>query len=125
MAGSSDPKAGRIVDRHLTLFVPRGEGYQGHSPWLVSKQYGLPVTKLQHAAFVSHLIGIDPDYRIHVSDRLLEIHDEPFLELGLKEIVGQVIQLPRRSEDRPDRDRLGLRFEQFNEIGIAKGGSLL
>jgi hypothetical protein len=36
MAGSPDPKAGRIVDRHLTLFVPRGEGYQGHSPWLVS-----------------------------------------------------------------------------------------
>jgi hypothetical protein len=35
MAGSSDPKAGRIVDRHLTLFVRRGEGYQGHSPWLV------------------------------------------------------------------------------------------
>jgi hypothetical protein len=36
MAGSPDPKAGRIVDRHLTLLVPRGEGYQGHSPWLVS-----------------------------------------------------------------------------------------
>jgi hypothetical protein len=35
MEGSPDPKAGRIVDRHLTLFVPRGEGYQGHSPWLV------------------------------------------------------------------------------------------
>ena len=35
MAGSPDPKAGRIVDRHRTLFVPRGEGYQGHSPWLV------------------------------------------------------------------------------------------
>ena len=35
MAGSPDPKAGRIVDRDLTLFVPRGEGYQGHSPWLV------------------------------------------------------------------------------------------
>jgi putative restriction endonuclease len=37
----------------------------------------LPLTKLHHAAFV-HLIGIDPDYRIHISDRLLEIHDGPF-----------------------------------------------
>ena len=30
-------------------------------------------------------------------------------------IVGQVIQLPRRSEDRPDRDRLALRFGQFRK----------
>ena len=48
--------------------------------------------KIHHAAFDAHLIGVDPDYRIHVSDRLLEIHDGPFLELGLKGIVGQVIQ---------------------------------
>jgi len=40
------------------------------------------------------LIGIDPDYRIHVYARLLEMHDGPFLELGLKQIVGRVIQLP-------------------------------
>jgi putative restriction endonuclease len=64
-------------------------------------------------AFDAHLIGIDPDYRIHVSDRLLEIHDGPFLELGHKGIVGQVIQLSRRFEERPDRDRLALRFERF------------
>jgi putative restriction endonuclease len=76
---------------------------------------GLPLTKIHHAAFDAHLIGIDPDYRIHVSDRLLEIHDGPFLELGLKGIVGQLIQLPRRSKDRPDRDRLALRFEQFKK----------
>src|SRR5258706_16115553 len=73
----------------------------------------LPLTKLHHAAFDAHLIGIDPDYRIHVSDRLLEIHDGPFLELGLKGIVGQVIQLPRRTEDYPDRERLALRVEEF------------
>jgi putative restriction endonuclease len=47
--------------------------------------------------------------------RLLEIHDSPFLELGLKGIVGQVIQAPRRFEDRPDRDRLALRFEEFKK----------
>jgi putative restriction endonuclease len=79
---------------------------------------GLPLTKIHHAAFDAHLIGIDPDYRIHVSDRLLEIHDGPFLELGLKGIVGQVIELPRRSEDRPDRERLAIRFEQFKKSGL-------
>jgi putative restriction endonuclease len=73
----------------------------------------LPLTKIHRAAFDAHLIGIDPDFRIHVSDRLLEIHDGPFLELGLKGIVGQVIDRPGRLEDRPDRDRLAIRFEQF------------
>src|ERR1700747_555868 len=47
--------------------------------------------KIHHAAFDAHLIGVDPDYRIHVSDRLLEIHDGPFLSLGLKGIVGKLI----------------------------------
>jgi putative restriction endonuclease len=74
---------------------------------------GLPLTKIHHAAFDANLIGIDPDYRIHVSDRLLEIHDGPFLELGLKQIAGTLIDLPRRVEDRPDRDRLARRFEEF------------
>ena len=64
---------------------------------------GLPLTKLHHAAFDAQLIGIDPNFRIHVSDRLLEIHDGPFLELGLKGIVGQAIQLPRRNEIAPIR----------------------
>ena len=62
---------------------------------------GLPLTKIHHAAFDAHLIGVDPDCRIHVSDRLLEIHDGPFLELGLKGIAGTLI-------DRPNRSRTGL-----------------
>jgi putative restriction endonuclease len=74
---------------------------------------GLPLTKIHHAAFDASLIGIDPDYRIHVSDRLLDLHDGPFLELGLKGIAGTLIALPRRTQDRPDRDRLALRFDQF------------
>ena len=56
---------------------------------------GLPLTKLHHAAFDAHLIGIDPDYQIHVSDGLLESHDGPFLELGLKGIAGTSIDLLR------------------------------
>jgi putative restriction endonuclease len=76
---------------------------------------GLPLTKLHHAAFDAHLIGVNPDYRIHVSDRLLELYDGPFLELGLKGIAGTLIDRPRRLEDRPDRDRLALRFELFRK----------
>ena len=76
---------------------------------------GLPLTKIHHAAFDSHLIGIDPDFRIHVSDRLLEIRDGAFLELGLKSIAGNQIVMPRRRADWPDRDRLAVRFAEFQK----------
>jgi putative restriction endonuclease len=33
----------------------------------------LPLTKIHHSAFDAHVIGIVPDYRIHVSDRLLDV----------------------------------------------------
>lgn len=74
---------------------------------------GLPLTKIHHAAFDANLIGIDADFRIHVAHRLLEIHDGPFLELGLKSINQTQIAMPRRRTDWPDRDRLALRFDQF------------
>jgi putative restriction endonuclease len=32
----------------------------------------IPLSKIHHAAFDAHLIGIDPDYRLHVSERLAE-----------------------------------------------------
>ena len=73
---------------------------------------GIPLSKIHHAAFDAHLIGIDPDYRLHVSDRLLGQKDGPLLET-LKRLHGEAIHLPSRSKDRPDRDRLALRFERF------------
>jgi len=65
-----------------------------------------------HAALDAHLIGIDPDYRLHVSPQLLDQNDWPMLE-GLKKLQGASVHLPRRTKDYPDRDRLSLRFERF------------
>jgi putative restriction endonuclease len=73
---------------------------------------GIPLSKIHHAAFDAHLIGIDPDYRLHVSDRLLTQNDGPMLE-ALKRLNGETIHLPTRAKDCPDRDRLALRFERF------------
>lgn len=73
---------------------------------------GIPLSKIHHAAFDAHLIGIDPDYRIHVSDRLLSQNDGPMLE-ALKRLHGGPLHQPSRGRDRPDRDRLAIRFEQF------------
>lgn len=75
---------------------------------------GLPLTKLHHAAFDKHLIGIDPSYRIVVSKRLLDTRDGPTLE-ALKQLNGNMLIAPRRVQDRPDKQRLELRFAQFEK----------
>jgi len=73
---------------------------------------GLPMSKLHHAAFDAHLLGIAPDFRLHVSDRLLGQHDGPMLE-ALKQLDKRMIRLPRRTTDQPSRDRLAARFDVF------------
>jgi putative restriction endonuclease len=73
---------------------------------------GIPLSKIHHAAFDAHLIGIDPDYRLHVSERLLMQKDGPMLQ-ALKRLNGGTIHRPKRDKDQPDRDRLALRFERF------------
>jgi putative restriction endonuclease len=75
-------------------------------------QNGIPLAKTHHAAFDAHLIGIDPDFRIHVARRMLDQKDGPTLE-ALKRLHSNRIYLPARGKDLPDRDRLAMRFEQF------------
>ena len=64
------------------------------------------------AAFDAHLLGVDPDFRIHISRRLLTQNDGHMLDL-LKKMHGEKLNLPERVRDRPDRDRLLLRFDVF------------
>ena len=77
---------------------------------------GLALSKIHHAAFDAHLIGIDPDYRLHVSDRLLDKDDGPMLQ-ALKQLNGSELHLPSRTRDHPDQDRLDRRFEVFRKTG--------
>jgi len=73
---------------------------------------GIPLSKIHHSAFDAHLIGIDPDYRLHVSARLQSQTDGPMLE-ALKRLHGGTLHLPSRRQDMPDRERLAVRFEAF------------
>ena len=77
---------------------------------------GLALSKIHHAAFDNHLIGIDADGRVHVSERLLKLHDGPLLEQSLKAVAGAVIRLPRGKEHHPDRDRLAARYDLFRRV---------
>jgi len=47
----------------------------------------------------------------HVRDDILQKEDGPMLKHGLVGANGQVISLPHRLDERPDRDRLAQRFE--------------
>lgn len=71
-----------------------------------------PHSTSHYAAFDAHLIGVEPDYRLHVSARLLGQHGGPMLD-ALKRLNGGTIHLPSRIKGRPDRDRLVLRFERY------------
>jgi putative restriction endonuclease len=75
---------------------------------------GIPLSKIHHSAFDAHLIGIDPDYRLHVSDRLQSQTDGPMLE-ALKRLHGGTLHLPSRRQDMPDRERLAVRFHAFRK----------
>lgn len=73
---------------------------------------GIPLSKIHHAAFDAHLIGIDPDFRVHVAERLRAQNDGPMLE-ALKLLHLSALHLPLRDRDRPDRERLAERYEVF------------
>jgi putative restriction endonuclease len=75
---------------------------------------GVSLCSIHHRAFDQHLVGIDPDYTVRVSQRLLDDEDGPMLEL-LKGFHAQPLAVPRASAHRPDRDRLAERFELFLE----------
>lgn len=90
-----------------------GDAHQRGEP-VVSN--GLSLCSIHHRAYDKDLVGVSPDYIVQVSNRLLEDADGPMLEL-FKESHGRAIVVPRRPEWRPDRERLGERFERFLAAG--------
>ncbi|MCW2857996.1 MAG: hypothetical protein JWR52_3611 [Marmoricola sp.] len=74
---------------------------------------GLSLCKIHHAAYDQNLIGIAPDYGVVVNEELLLEVDGPMLLHGLQEMHGRQLVVPAAMRDRPDPDRLDLRFAQF------------
>ncbi|WP_367875365.1 HNH endonuclease [Luteolibacter sp. Populi] len=73
---------------------------------------GIALSTLHHTAYDTLLIGISPDLRIEVSDRIFSETDGPLLE-GLKALHGTGMRVPREVDFRPNRDALAFRFEKF------------
>jgi putative restriction endonuclease len=100
------PEARLIDAAHI---APDSDQMLGHP----DVRNGICMSKIHHAAFDAGLIGIDPDLRIHVSNRLLDMEDGPLLEQGIKALQGCHIRGPNDPLAAPDRERLAIRFEAF------------
>ena len=73
---------------------------------------GLALCTIHHRAYDHNLVGISPDYRVHVARHLMDEDDGPMLDL-LKGAQGVQIVLPHAARSRPDPDLLSQRFERF------------
>ena len=78
---------------------------------------GMSLCRLHHAAFDRLLLGVHPDYVIHVRPDILYEIDGPMLKHGLQGLHGQRIMVPRRRAERPDEGRLEVRWERFLGVG--------
>jgi putative restriction endonuclease len=74
---------------------------------------GLPLSKIHHAAYDANLIGIDPNGFVHVSQRLSADCRDLDVVNAINAMKAARIRTPRSDEDRPDRDRLAMRFEEY------------
>jgi putative restriction endonuclease len=74
---------------------------------------GLGLCKIHHSAYDAHILGVDPEARVHIRADILEEVDGPMLRYGLQAVHGQRLALPRREAERPNRDYLAERFGRF------------
>ena len=76
---------------------------------------GLSLCAIHHRAFDQNLVGVSPDYVVHVSRALREDKDGPMLDL-LKHFHGSALLVPARVSDRPNREELESRFVRFVDL---------
>lgn len=74
---------------------------------------GLSLCKIHHSAYDVDILGIDPDYRVHIRYDILRERDGPMLRWGLQEMHHRRLWLPREPAHNPNREFLGERFERF------------
>jgi putative restriction endonuclease len=74
---------------------------------------GLSMCKIHHAAYDANLLGISPDHIVRINGALMDEVDGPMLRHGLQEMDGRPIILPSRNTDRPSKERLAERFDEF------------
>ena len=78
---------------------------------------GLALCKIHHAAYDENILGISPDYVVHINKDVLSEVDGPMLKYGLQQMDRRALWVPRRAAQKPDKDRLAHRFDAFSHAG--------
>jgi putative restriction endonuclease len=79
---------------------------------------GLTLCKMHHAAYDRQILGITPDYEVRINAEVLHEVDGPMLRHGIQEFHGQQLMvLPERRTQRPDRILLDERYQTFLAAG--------
>lgn len=77
---------------------------------------GMSMCKIHHGAYDANILGISPDYRVHIRESVLQTFDGPTLQHSLKEMHGELLrQIPSEKAQKPDREFLAERFERFGK----------
>ena len=74
---------------------------------------GISMCKIHHAAYDADIMGVDPNYRVHIRPDILEEHDGPTLRYALQELANSTISTPTQPAARPDRNLIAERFDRF------------
>lgn len=74
---------------------------------------GMAMCTIHHRAYDQNFLGISPDYKVHINERLLADRDGPMLLHGLQEMDGRSLTVPSQSALKPNRAFLAERYETF------------
>ncbi len=77
---------------------------------------GLSLCKLHHSAYDAFMIGVTPDYVIHIREDILDEEDGPVLQHGLKGLHKSMLILPASRRNYPSREALEWRYSRFSRL---------
>ena len=97
----------KTIDIHAHI-IP-----DSHEDGLPIVPNGLSLCKIHHSAYDHHILGISPDYKVHIRKDLLNEIYGPMLKHGFQELDGNAIHIPSRKNDQPDKERLDVRYSDF------------
>ncbi len=74
---------------------------------------GLALSKLHHGAYDTNILGVAPDYRVHIRRDILDETDGPMLRHGLQAMNNAAIHVPTNKRLQPRPDYLDARYSKF------------
>lgn len=80
---------------------------------------GLSLCRIHHAAYDQNILGVRPGASLVVEVRrdILDEVDGPMLRYGLQRMAGVELHVPQQASQRPDREAIAQRYEDFRAAG--------